>query len=161
MSRTIPERLEESIRLFAAYEEEIWPDQYDDALSAVRDLQATLAEIHLPENFIDCAFISANAPVEAPVDASTLMQRMIDLEFAREKADDARLALAAYQPYGRSKARRHLQERKCLAGDLRRLVEAAANVLQESGRTTSLTVRPDYLQVVPGETDISEEENHD
>ena len=148
VSETIIERLEKSIRLFAADEREIWPNQCEEVLGAVRDLQAALAETRLPDSFIDCILLSASAPAEAPVDSSTLISRMVDLEFARAQADDVRLALAAYQPHGRSKAMRYLQARQYLVGQLRRLLAVAAKVLATPECAATPTVRPDYLQVV-------------
>jgi hypothetical protein len=158
MSVTIIERLEEAIRLLAAYEREIWPDQCEAFLGTVRDLQAMLAEIRTPSSFLEVAIQKVTVPAESPIDSSVLIQRMVDLEFAREKADDVRLALAAYQPYGRSKAMRYLQARKHLVGQLRRLVEAAVKVMQQIPEyTTSPAVRPDYLQVVPGNEAMEEQ----
>ena len=153
MSSIIVERLEASIQVFAAYEREVGPDQYEEALGTVRDLQAAFAEIRTPSSFIECALLSA----EAPCAASVLMHRMVDLEFAREQADNVRLALAAYQPYGRSKAIRHLQARKHLVGQLRRLAEVSEKVLQAPGLLALPVVRPDYLQVVSA-NDVKEDE---
>ena len=130
MSKTIPERLEESIRLFAAYEEQIWPDQYEEALSAVRDLQAALAETDTPARPIECNFMNTTP-------ATNLVTWMVDVAFAREKADNVRLVLAAYQPYGRSKALRHLRERQYLVDELRRLAKAGAKVLPSSVATSA------------------------
>lgn len=160
MSATIIASLQKTIDLFAAYEQEIWPDQSEEALSVIRDLQAALAAIRLPTSFVECARLSGGTPAEAERNASMLMQRMVHLEFAREQADHARLALAAYQPHGRSKAMRYLQERQRLVGQLRRLGEAAANALQ-AGDAPLPVIRPDYLQVLPGGSETSEEKNHD
>jgi hypothetical protein len=160
MNESIIASLQKTIDLFAAYEKEIWPDQCEEALSAVRDLQAALAAIRLPTSFVECAELRVGTPAEAERNASRLMQRMVHLEFAREQADHARLALAAYQPHARSKAMRHLQERQRLVGQLRRLGEAAANALQV-GDAPLPVMRPDYLQVLPGGSELSEEENHD
>ena len=160
MSATIIASLQKTIDLFAAYEQEIWPDQSEEALSVIRDLQAALAAIRLPTSFVECARLRGVTPAEAERNASTLMQRMVHLEFAREQADHARLALAAYQPHGRSKAMRHLQERQRLVGQLRRLVEASVSTLQTS-ETPLPVVCPDHLQVVPGGSEIRKEEHHD
>jgi hypothetical protein len=150
MIETMIARLEESIRLFEAYEEEIWPDQYEKALGTVRDLQVAIEQIRTPGSFIEVALLSAAAPTEAPIDSTALIDLMLAVAFAREQADHARLKLAAYQPHGRSKAQRHLQERQRLVGQLRALVKAAAKV-----RPTSITAEPgarvSYLRVVEQE----------
>ncbi len=147
MSATIIERLEESLRLFEAYEQEIWPDQSEKAISAVRDFQVAIENLRPP-----------SIPANVPIDHVAFVNRIVDVEFARKQADDVRLALAAYQPHGRSKAMRYLQARQHLVGQLRRLVEAAAKVLAIPERAASPTVRPDYLQVVTA-NDANEEQS--
>ena len=145
---TIITRLEESIRLFEAYEREIWPDQCKEALEAVRDLQTAIEHLRTPGSFIEVALLSMGTPANAPIDRASLANRIVDVEFARAQADDVRLALAAYQPHGRSKAMRYLQARQYLVGQLRRLLAVAAKVLATPECAASPVVRPDYLPVV-------------
>lgn len=142
MSETIIDRLQKTIDLFAAYEQEIWPDQYKEAISAVRNIQIAIERI--------CALdVQIDQVVPADVMAT-----------ARQKAEDSRLALAAYQPYRRSKAIRHLQERQRLVGQLCELVEAV-KVLQATERAILPVVYPAYLQVLSGGYETREKENYD
>lgn len=111
---TLVDRLNESIELFAAYEQEIRFGQYEAAFNVIRDLQKRLSTLQEPPNGVE--------------NSAEQIRRMVDLKYAPELADNVRLALAAYQPYGQSKALKHLHQRQVLVGQLRRLAEVVARL---------------------------------
>lgn len=117
MSKTIIENLQEALELFAAYGQEIWPDQCEWVQGIVRDFQKVLVRV--------CSLLeSMQFRTRVPIDERSLMKLMVDLHFIRKKADDICLALAAYAPHGRSKASRYVRKRHMLVDELQKLLEA-------------------------------------
>jgi hypothetical protein len=115
----IIQRIEEVITTFEKYENALYNNQCQEALFAVSDLQAVLRQI----------------------------SPQAEVSYAQERADEARLSLAVYQPHGRSKALRYLQARRGVISQLQRLVDAAKAV-QDIISPQPRRGYPDYLSVV-------------
>ena len=144
---TIIQRLETTIKTFETYEKPLWPDQCEEALSAVRDLQAALRQIPVPTGLIDLAIEA----IHTGRDNTAELLLMNTIPHASEQADQTCLLLAAYAPHGRIKAQRHLEPRHVAINQLRELVEAAAKV-QPASFAPAQRDRPPYIHVVePGD----------
>jgi hypothetical protein len=142
MIEALLERLNVVISAFEAYEQPIVPDE---AISVVRDLIAALRQVHVPHD------------QELWADSNAVYAHMVDIEYAREQADTARLLLAAYAPHAQSMARRYLERRREIIYQLRELVKAATKAVP-SGIEQLKRVRPAYLRVVDGSDQHGHEE---
>lgn len=120
---------------FEAYERPITPDQGEQTIGAIRDLQAALQEITMPPSSVifECL--------------GELFDQWLNLEDARSRAARTRMALAAYLPHAQSLARRYLRQRLVVLVELRDLAAAVDLVVIAEARRPRKDL-PTYLRVV-------------
>lgn len=139
----IIQRLEQSITAFEAYERALRPAQCKNALEAVRELQTALRSIPPAESLLPPATEHV-----LPEHGPQTEQALVNVAYAQEQADEARLLLAAYAPYVQSKAPHHLRARRAVISQLRKLVQAAKD-LQAIRPVPPRRSHPEYLAVMP------------